>query len=131
MPLNVQIDHSRQFVTVRGSDVVVLQDIFDYFDRIVVENAMSYPKLVDASAAEPLLSDDDVMAIGARMKAYSQFEPRGPVALVATSPATLVAMRRLMNLGTGPREMRLFRKVHHAMAWLEQKKMEPSIVAVD
>lgn len=127
MPLSVRIDHARRFVTVRGSGVVDLRDIFDYFDRLVVENAMSYPKLVDASEAEPLLSDEDMMAVGARMRAYAQLEPRGPVALVAASATTYGAMRRLMNLGVGLREMRLFRKVHHAMAWLETKLAESSI----
>ena len=32
---------------------IVLQELLDYFDALVVQNAMGYPKLFDAREAEP------------------------------------------------------------------------------
>jgi hypothetical protein len=79
---------------------------------------MPYPKLFDAREAEPRLSDDDVMVLGARVSAYAAFDPRGPIAAVATNPKASEILQRFMNLGGAERPMRLFATVEEAMAWL-------------
>ena len=118
MPVEFQIDHDKRFVTVRAHGVVVLQEILDYFDALVVQDAMAYPKLFDAREAEPRLSDDEVMVLGARVSAYAAHDPRGPIAAVTGAQANEV-LQRFMNLGGAQRPMRLFRTVEDARAWLE------------
>jgi hypothetical protein len=120
LPVDYQIDHEKRFVTVRAHGVVVLKEILDYFDALVVQDAMAYPKLFDAREAEPQLSDDDVMVLGARVSAYAAFDPRGPVAAVATGPAASALLQRFMNLGGAQRPMRLFTSVDEARVWLER-----------
>ena len=120
MPVEYEIDHAKRFVRVKAHGVVVLQEILDYFDAVTVQNAASYPKLFDAREAEPQLNDDDVMVLGARVSAYAAFDPRGPVAAVATSEKTSEVVRRFMNLGGADRPMRLFATVEDAMAWLKR-----------
>lgn len=103
----------------KAHGIVVLQEILDYFDALVVQDAMSYPKLIDAREAEPQFSDADVMVLGARVSAYAAFDPRGPVAAVATSQQAGGILQRFMNLGSAQRPMRLFSSVDEAREWLE------------
>jgi hypothetical protein len=120
LPVEYSIDHQKKFVKVRAHGPIVLKEILDYFDALVVQDAMAYPKLFDARDAEPQLSDDDVMELGARVSAYAAYEPRGPIAAVATKPKAGEILQRFMNLGGADRPMRLFASVEEAMAWLER-----------
>jgi hypothetical protein len=113
-----EIDHAERFVRVRAHGVVRLPEILDYFDALVLQDAMSYPKLFDAREAEPELTDDDVMIMGARVSAYAILEPRGPVAAVAVTKEASNILQRFMNLGGPKRLMRLFASVEEARAWL-------------
>jgi hypothetical protein len=120
LAVEYSIDHNKKIVTVRAHGAVVLKEILDYFDAVTVQDAASYAKLFDAREAVPQLSDDDVMVLGARVSAYAAFDPRGPVAAVATTAAASAALQRFMNLGSADRPMRLFTSVEQARAWLVQ-----------
>ena len=120
MPVDYEIDHTKRFVRVKAHGTVILQEILDYFDALVVQDAMAYPKLFDAREAEPRLSDEEVMVLGARVSAYAAYEPRGPIAAVATKPKAGEILQRFMNLGGADRPMRLLATVEEAMAWLER-----------
>jgi hypothetical protein len=126
MPLKVEIDHAKRFVTVTTYGRVVLQDILDYFDQMVVENASAYAKLFDASDVNPQLSDADMMVLGARVSAYAAFDPRGPLALVAHDPQARILMRRFMNLGLAQRPAMLFERVKDARVWLQAQQGQSS-----
>jgi hypothetical protein len=126
LPVEYSIDHEAHLVTVTAHGKVVLEEILDYFDALVVQDAMTYPKLVDAREAVPALSDDDVMILGARVSAYAAFDPRGAVAAVATTPAAAAILRRFMNLGDASRSMRLFTSVDAAVAWLQDTTLMQS-----
>lgn len=71
MPLTFKIDHQERFVSVKAEGRVVLKDVEDYFDALMVQNAMPYPKLLDLTGAELVASDDDMMMLGARVSAYA------------------------------------------------------------
>jgi hypothetical protein len=118
LPVDFEIDHTKRLVRIRAHGIVLLQEILDYFDALVVQDAMPYPKLFDAREALPRLSDDDVMVLGARVSAYAAFEPRGPIAAVATTPEATAILQRFMNLGGADRPIRLFTSVEDARAWL-------------
>ncbi len=122
MTVEYRIDHEKGFVTVRAHGPIVLQELLDYFDALVVQNAMGYPKLFDAREAESCLSDDDVMVLGARVTAYAAHDPRGPVAAVATGKEASATLQRFMNLGGAQRPMRLFGTMEEARRWLGQEK---------
>jgi hypothetical protein len=119
VPVDFQIDRENQFVTVTMQGVVVLQEILDYFDALVVEDAMRYPKLIDTRQADPQLSDDDVMVLGARVSAYAAYDPRGPIAAVVAGRQTTEFLRRFMNLGGADRPMQIFTTVDEARTWLK------------
>ncbi|MCW5737781.1 MAG: hypothetical protein KIS73_26915 [Enhydrobacter sp.] len=122
MPVEFEIDHTERFVQVKAYGVVRLPEILDYFDALVVQDAMPYPKLFDARTAEPDLTDDDVMTLGARVSAYAALEPRGPIAAVAVTKKAGDILQRFMNLGGAPRPMRLFASVEEARSWLKASR---------
>jgi hypothetical protein len=122
LPVYNEIDHDAQFVRITGLGDVVLEDLLGCMDDIVGQNAMGYPKLIDTRAAVGRFSDDDFMTLGARAQAYAFYDPRGPVAIVATSADSIENMRRFMNLAVGNRLIRLFVTVEEARAWLHERK---------
>ena len=98
---------------------MVLQDVLGLFDALVTEGGMPYRKLIDLRGVEPRIDDDEMMVLGARVSAYSQMEPRGPIAVVSANPAADLFVRRFMNLGGAKRPMRLFTSVDEARQWLQ------------
>ena len=119
MPLRYTIDHAQRLVHVQTEGIVLLADILDYLDAVAVKEAMPYAKLFDASGGDFVLSDDDMMVLGARVSAYAAMEPRGPVALVAgVSEKTNALARRFTNLGGAKRPAKIFRHADEARAWL-------------
>ena len=118
MAVEYRVDHEKGFVIVRAHGAVVLRELLDYFDALVVQNAMGYRKLFDAREAEPRLSDDDVMVLGARVSAYAAYDPRGPVAAVTMGKNASAIIQRFMNLGGAQRSMRLFGSIEEARRWL-------------
>ena len=77
MPLRWQIDHQRKFVHIVAEGPVTIEQMEEHFDAIAVADAMGYAKLFDATRAEPLYTDDDVMRMGARLSAYTANLPSG------------------------------------------------------
>jgi hypothetical protein len=119
VPIKWKILADQRLVSARGDGPVTLQDIFDYLDAVVVGDAQSYAKLFDSGTMELRLSDDEVMAIGARMSAYSgEFAEAGPLAFVATTIANENFAKRFLNVSSVRRPAKLFRTVEQAKAWL-------------
>lgn len=118
MPLTFKIDHQERFVTANAKGRVVLKDVEDYFDALMVQDAMPYPKLIDATDAELVASDDDMMMLGARVSAYAAVDPRGPICLVAVTPEAIDMLRRFTNLGGASRPAKIVRTVDEARKWL-------------
>lgn len=118
MPLRWDIDHSRKFVHIVAEGPVTLKEMEAHFDAIMVANAMGYAKLFDASHAQPTYSDDDVMAMGARLSAYTATLPSGPLAVVGTSDLVWSTFKRFVNISPSRRPAELFKTEADARAWL-------------
>jgi hypothetical protein len=122
MPLQWKIDHSKKFVhIVVAAGPLTLKDMEEHFDAIAVADAMGYAKLFDATRFEPVYSDSDVMAMGARLSAYTAHMESGPLAVVGEDPALQVAFRRFINVSPSRRPAGLFRTEAEARAWLDEK----------
>jgi hypothetical protein len=112
-------DHASRFVYVTAEGDVYVQEVLDCYDQFVVQNAMSYAKLWDATAADLKFSDEDVMTLGAWTSAYAEFDPRGPIAIVAVTDDCRNMMQRYMGVGQAKRPLKLFRSVANARKWLD------------
>jgi hypothetical protein len=98
MPLRWEILHDQKLVHVVAEGPVTLKEMEAHFDALVVAEALPYSKLFDATAASPLYDDDDVMAMGARLSAYTATMKSGPLAVVAADEGVHAVFKRFVNL---------------------------------
>ena len=121
MPIHFTIDHDKRHVEAQAKGETGLEDVENFLDAVVLQGALPYRKLFDAREAQPQLSDDDVMVLGARVSAYAEMEPRGPIATIAPPGAAADVIRRFMNLGGAARAIRLFDSIDEARKWLAEQ----------
>ncbi len=117
MAIRIDVDHAGRLVTVMMEGRVLLPELFDQLDSLLLQAVMPYAKLFDARGADLQFSDDDVMALAARVQAYAALKPRGPVALVAGAGNKII-LWRFMNLARGERAIALFERMADAREWL-------------
>ena len=118
MPLRWEILHSEKLVHIVAEGPVTLKEMEAHFDAIMVADAMPYAKLFDATHAEPIYSDADVMAMGARLSAYTATVASGPLAVVGLSDEVETTYRRFINVSPSNRPARLFKTEAEARTWL-------------
>ncbi len=85
MPIQWTISHPNRLVVAVCRDKVSRTDIEGYLDDVVVADTLPYRKIFDMTHAVMVLSDDDMMALGARIRAYAGLANMGPLAIVASS----------------------------------------------
>jgi len=121
MPLRWEILHDQKLIHVVAEGEVTLKEMEEHFDALVVANALAYSKLFDATALKPVYDDNDVMAMGARLSAYTSHFPSGPLAVVGASDAVRAAFRRFVNISPSKRPAQMFKTEAKARAWLNEQ----------
>lgn len=119
MPIACFLRHDLRLVVANAEGPIGLRDIEDYLHYLVVYEAMPYRKLFNGLHAEPHLDDEDARLLDARIRSYKAFDPRGPLAIVATSGAALHEAMRFLTLGDAGRAARIFPTEAEARAWLD------------
>ena len=118
MPLRWEILHSQKLVHIVAEGPVTLKEMEDHFDALFIADAMPYAKLFDATNADPIYSDEDVMTMGARLSAYTATVDSGPLAVVGLSDHVEMTFRRFVNVSPSKRPAALFKTEAEARAWL-------------
>ena len=98
MPLRWEILHDQKLVHVVAEGPVTLKEMEAHFDALVVAEALPYAKLFDATAVLPVYDDDDVMAMGARLSAYTATMKSGPLAVVAADEGVHEVFKRFVDV---------------------------------
>ncbi len=117
MPMRWDIDHSRKFVYIVADGPLTLRHMEEHFDALVVANAMGYAKLVNVANAEPIYTDNDVMLMGARLSAYTEALPSGPLAVVG-KPNLRSTFKLFVKISPSDRPAKYFATEDKARAWL-------------
>jgi hypothetical protein len=121
MPLHWTISHPNRLVVAVAKETVTLDDIRNYLDEVVVEGTMGYRKIFDMTHGDPQLSDDDMMQLGARIRAYASTGRMGPLAIVASTDEAYERARLFSTLASVDRPLKIFRELHTARKWLDQQ----------
>jgi len=121
MPITYTIDHAARSVEARFAGPITLADVEDFADAIVGQGALPYRKLIDGRTATGIYTDDDVMAMGARLAAYATMGKRGAIAIVPASKTYLELIERLLNLAKDGRPAKAFLSIDKARAWLAEQ----------
>lgn len=119
MPIKWTIDHEQRMLTAVCEGGVMLRDIEAYLDAVVVAGAMPYRKLFDGTQGEPAMSEEEVMVLGARIRAYHGEGRMGALAIVVVSDHTHGLARLFGALAAADRPIRIFRDERAARRWLE------------
>lgn len=119
MPVQWTVSHPTRLVIAVARGDLRLQDIETYLDEVVTADALAYRKIFDMTQATPNLSDDDLMKLGARIRAYISFGQIGPLAIVATTDRSYQQARMFVALAEADRPIRIFRELHLARQWLD------------
>lgn len=118
MPLRWEILHPQKLIHVVAEGEVTLKEMEAHFDALVIANALSYSKLFDATLLKPVYDADDVMAMGARLSAYTSHFPSGPLAVVGRDESVVQAFKRFVNISPSKRPAAIFKTEKKARAWL-------------
>jgi hypothetical protein len=119
MPIKWTISHPERMVTVRAEGEITLLEAEEYLDALVVADAMAYAKLLDCTTMVTHVDDDEMMQLGARMRAYASVLKGGPLVFVVTSPEVQDYVRRYINLAAAERPVKIVKTVDEAQAWLK------------
>src|SRR5262249_26815665 len=113
MPIHWTISKPTRLVVAVCKGPLTRKDIEAYLDAVVVADALAYRKIFDATLAEALpggLPDDDVMALGARIRAYATTGDMGPLAIVASTPESYERAHLYAALSDARRPIRIFQE---------------------
>lgn len=128
MRVDLEIDHDRRLVVARAQGALQLPDITGYFARLVFEKTLGYRKIFDGRKAWLDLADHHIGLLKGHVRAMGGRGPRGPVAIVATTPRGIDGARLFMDLPAADRAAQLFDSLDAAQNWLgpqEEAPVEP------
>ena len=129
MPVQWTVSQPTRLVIAVAKGELRLRDIETYLDEVVAANAMAYRKIFDMSQATPKLSEDDMMMLGARIRAYMALGEMGPLAIVATTDKSYQQARMFAALAEAERPLKIFRELHLARQWLDAQSAPPAKTA--
>ena len=121
MPIQWTISHPAKLVIAVCKDTITRQDIEGYLDAIVVADTLAYRKIFDMTQATASLPNDDMMAIGARIRAYATTGTMGPLAIVASTSESYERAHLFATLADARRPLKIFRELHLARRWLDSQ----------
>ncbi|WP_428673563.1 hypothetical protein [Reyranella sp.] len=119
MPIQWTISHPTRLVVAVCKGAITRQNIEAYLDAVVVADTLTYRKIFDMTQATANLPDDDMMALGARIRAYATVSDLGPLAIVATTPDSYERAHLFAALAEAMRPLKIFRELHLARRWLD------------
>jgi CheY-like chemotaxis protein len=120
--LRLEVDHGKPLVQVEVSGRVVASEVFEHINQLELENALAYPKLVDARRMQVGFSAEEVMQFAAAIAGLGGVEILGPLAVVATSDEATAMARRYIHLTASQRPAKLFSSINKAQKWLNAQQ---------
>jgi hypothetical protein len=119
VPINWTIDRERRTLMAVCDGIVTLGDIDDYFDAVAVAGTMSFRKIFDTSNGQSGLTEEEMMGVTARIRAYHGLGVMGALAIVFVSEHTHGLARLFGALASADRPIKIFRDLRAARRWLE------------
>ena len=119
MPLTWTIDPDFERVTIVAQGDVTRAEIEAYLEAVEKAGAVTWPKLIDGRTGSLAMAQEDLMAVGVRLRGYHDSEV-GALAIVLARDSVEQVARILGIMATAKRPMRLFTSLRAAERWLEE-----------
>ena len=121
MPLHWTIDPQQKLVTAVAEGDVTRVEFDAFLDDMSRAGADTYRKLFDGGRGGTHMGAEDILALGARMRASHERGPVGPLAVVVPEGHVETIGRVLGMLAAAERPMRVFRQVGPARKWISDQ----------
>ena len=119
MPVQWTISKPHRLVIAVARDELRLADVEQYLDGVAIADVLPYRKIFDMTHAAVMLTDADMMALGARIRAYLEVSKLGPLAIGAVTQRAYEQASLFQVLAEGDRPVKIFRELHQAREWLD------------
>ena len=120
MPVQWTLSKPHRLVIAVARDELRLEDVENYLDGVVVAGALPFRKIFDMTHATLMVGDADMMALGARIRAYLKVDRLGPLAIIAVTERAYQQARLFEALADGDRPVKIFRELHLAREWIDK-----------
>jgi hypothetical protein len=122
VPLHYERDDERQRINIMTTGHVTTDDVLGAVDRQAEEGTWSYSVLYDVRAGKNIPTPGDLRRVVMRVGVLTaRHGPRGPVALVTTTPKMSRMARVYSNLGElTSLDVEVFTRIEDAEQWLDQ-----------
>jgi hypothetical protein len=118
MPIVWGVNHAARLVSAKAKGELGRTDFEEYLDGLAAAATLSYRKVLDMAGSRLALSNDDMLAIGARIRGHEAVGPMGSVAVIAGSDELYDQIRQLESVVDADRPLKIFRDADMAYAWL-------------
>lgn len=118
MSLHWSIDPQQKLVTAVADGDVTRVEFDAFLEDMNRAGADGYRKLFDGGRGDTRMGTEDILALGARMRAMHERGPMGPLAVVVPEGHVETIGRVLGMLAAAKRPMRVFRQLGPARKWI-------------
>ena len=118
MPLHWTIDPQDKLITAVAEGDITRGDFEAFLNASKAAGAQHYRKLFDGTRGTLRMASEDIMALGARMRASHETATMGALAAVVPDGDSEAISRVLGMLAAADRRMRVFRQVATARRWI-------------
>lgn len=125
MTLRWEIDPEQRLVTAVAEGNVTRAEFDAFLDALCQAQAHGYRKLFDGKRGATRMEAEDIMALGARMRASHDKGPVGALAAVVPNEHVEAVGRVLGMLAAAQRPMRVFRQLGPARRWIKGQPGSP------
>ncbi|HTY06861.1 MAG TPA: hypothetical protein VMC86_10110 [Gemmatimonadales bacterium] len=114
------VDQERGWLMATAEGSITLEDVRVHLSHEARAASLPYPELIDARAARPDLSPDDVRAIVVLLRELARDSRLGPTAVIVETDVGYGMLRMLEMLVEDVCAIRPFRRREPAEEWLSE-----------
>ncbi|MDI1283956.1 MAG: hypothetical protein PSV46_06150 [Reyranella sp.] len=118
MPVEWTIDAQQELVTVVAYDEVTCSQLIAMVDALHEGNAHGYRKLYDGRRSRMCMTPEEVLKLGARMRAEHKRSAMGPMAAILPEKDAEPLAPLLGMVAIPDRPLRIFVSTRPALKWL-------------
>jgi hypothetical protein len=111
------IDDTHRTVDIVAEGEVTLADAMAFFDGMQQAKALPYNKLLDGARGHAAMTDEEVMAVAARVRDMHSLDVVGALAIVVTPEQSHRLARVLGAAAVADRPIKVFDDVRLARRW--------------
>ncbi|MBL6618035.1 MAG: hypothetical protein ISP49_07305 [Reyranella sp.] len=124
MPISWGVDHAARLVLATGRGELSRTDLEQYLDRLAAAATLSFSKVFHMDDCHLALTDDDLAAIGAKVRSYEGVGSMGRVAVIAATDELYDQARLFDAMVVAERPLRIFRDAGAAYDWLASEPVQ-------